>query len=600
MARKKLFLVTAVLGVFFLSFSTASAEILETILTEDWESGQGNWTISNGVWEVGFPTAGPTDCRVEGSTGCAGTVLDDNYPGDTDSRLISPPVQLPTVDPGERISLSFWQWFSYAGCDQGLVQISVWDQSTSTWSAWTNVDGTIVDNSPWSRRLDDLTSYAGEIVRIAFYHTAQGGGNCSSISTGWYVDDIEIIKYSPAFSGGFETGWDDWGADRGVWQVGTPTAGPFECNGGSQCAGTVLNTNYPGATDSRLISPPVQLPTVDPGERISLSFWQWFSYAGCDIGYVQISVWDQSTSTWSAWTNVDGTIVDNSPWSRRLDDLTSYAGKIVRIAFYHTAQTGGNCSSSSTGWYIDDIELIKHSPAISGDFETGWDDWGADRGVWQVGTPTAGPSECNGGSQCAGTVLDGDYPGATDSRLISAPIQLQNTIDIFAQEPSLRFWHWFSYAGCDQGFVQISVWDQDMETWSDWQTIGNTVTGISSVWSSRRDDLSAFVGKIVRIAFYHTAQTGGNCSSSSTGWYVDDIRLPGVFLLPCEGDFDNDGDVDGSDLSKFAGDFGRTDCSLADFCTADFDADGDVDGSDLFVFVEDFGKTDCFDRDPFE
>jgi hypothetical protein len=28
----------------------------------------------------------------------------------------------------------------------------------------------------------------------------------------------------------------------------------------------------------------------------------------------------------------------------------------------------------------------------------------------------------------------------------------------------------------------------------------------------------------------------------------------------CEGDFDGDGDVDGSDLAVFAADFGRTDC----------------------------------------
>lgn len=29
---------------------------------------------------------------------------------------------------------------------------------------------------------------------------------------------------------------------------------------------------------------------------------------------------------------------------------------------------------------------------------------------------------------------------------------------------------------------------------------------------------------------------------------------------PCEGNFDDDGDVDGSDLSVFAADFWRTDC----------------------------------------
>jgi subtilisin family serine protease len=62
---------------------------------------------------------------------------------------------------------------------------------------------------------------------------------------------------------------------------------------------------------------------------------------------------------------------------------------------------------------------------------------------------------------------------------------------------------------------------------------------------------------------------------------------------PCEGDFDFDGDVDGSDLAIFAADFGRTNCSPADPCEGDFDGDGDVDGSDLAVFAADFGRTDC-------
>jgi len=59
----------------------------------------------------------------------------------------------------------------------------------------------------------------------------------------------------------------------------------------------------------------------------------------------------------------------------------------------------------------------------------------------------------------------------------------------------------------------------------------------------------------------------------------------------CEGDFDGDSDVDGSDLATFAADFGRTDCSGD--CEGDFDNDGDVDGSDLAVFAADFGRTDC-------
>lgn len=63
------------------------------------------------------------------------------------------------------------------------------------------------------------------------------------------------------------------------------------------------------------------------------------------------------------------------------------------------------------------------------------------------------------------------------------------------------------------------------------------------------------------------------------------------YIPACEGDFDTDCDVDGSDLAVFAADFGRTDC--AGDCEGDFDEDGDVDGSDLAVFAADFGRTDC-------
>ena len=68
-----------------------------------------------------------------------------------------------------------------------------------------------------------------------------------------------------------------------------------------------------------------------------------------------------------------------------------------------------------------------------------------------------------------------------------------------------------------------------------------------------------------------------------------------ITLGSCKGDFDNDGDVDGSDLAVFAADFGRTDCSTGDKCEGDFDKDNDVDGFDLAVFAADFGRTDCLE-----
>ena len=85
----------------------------------------------------------------------------------------------------------------------------------------------------------------------------------------------------------------------------------------------------------------------------------------------------------------------------------------------------------------------------------------------------------------------------------------------------------------------------------------------------------------------------GTSSSDSYSNYAGFIWALVGLPPPCEGDFDHDGDVDGSDLAVFAADFGRTDCGSGPPCEGDFDGDGDVDVSDMAVFAADFGRTNC-------
>ena len=63
----------------------------------------------------------------------------------------------------------------------------------------------------------------------------------------------------------------------------------------------------------------------------------------------------------------------------------------------------------------------------------------------------------------------------------------------------------------------------------------------------------------------------------------------------CEGNFDNDLDVDGDDLTTFLTDSGRSSwvdpCTGADPCNGDFDCDSDVDGDDLTLFLADSGRS---------
>ena len=61
----------------------------------------------------------------------------------------------------------------------------------------------------------------------------------------------------------------------------------------------------------------------------------------------------------------------------------------------------------------------------------------------------------------------------------------------------------------------------------------------------------------------------------------------------CEGDFEPDGDVDGTDAVAFKGDFFRKDCSTNPPCNGDFICDGDVDGTDALMFKADFFRKDC-------
>jgi hypothetical protein len=175
--------------------------------------------------------------------------------------------------------------------------------------------------------------------------------------SGQTEENIGVSVLGVPYYENFESGWDGWSADRGVWQVGTPTAGPTSCHNGTQCAGTNLDGNYPPDTDSSLISPSIQLPAVSAGEEIHLRFWQWFSYAANDQGYVQVSVYNASTGLWENWQNVGSAIWQTSLyWSFTDRDLTQFAGQRIRIAFYHTASSAYPYGES-TGWYIDDVEI---------------------------------------------------------------------------------------------------------------------------------------------------------------------------------------------------------------------------------------------------
>lgn len=546
---------------------------------EGFEDGWNGWHTEMGVWEVGLHSG-----SYEGAN-CAGTVIGDNYPFATDSRLVSPIIEVPAKAQNELVLLEFWHWFSYwyaywddgcnagwGGNDKGYVQVQSYNSNTLEWSGWSTLLTISRYSGTWVPAQVDLSAYAGKRIRIGFYHTdaTEDTSSCYSThhyeSTGWYVDSLRLFKepvmtFTESASFDFEDGWGGWHADGGIWQVGQPTSGPLSAHSGAACVATKLGGNYPWETDSRLMSPEIDMPDVAAGEELVLRFWEWFSYwygyrndgcnavwGGNDKGYVQIQTFNTNTVSWSSWTTLHTVSRSSAGWAPGQVDLTAYAGMRVRFAFYHVDGTEdtSNCYGThhyqSSGWYLDDI-VVEKRPIITFSqpqvFESGWDGWYANHGIWQVGIPSSGPAIAHSGVTCAGTTLSGNYPWETDSSLISPPIDVPDVVSV---EPVvLKFWQWFDYwsgnydDGCNSGFsevdhgeVYIQVLDPLTLNWSSW-TNEATYRRTSAAWTSTEIDLSNYTGKRIRVAFSHydATEDTSNCYGihhyEDPGWYIDDV-----------------------------------------------------------------------------
>jgi hypothetical protein len=503
--------VILITSAFFLLFQSNS---LAQVLSENWESPTWytKWMITAGTWEVGVPTSGPN--AAHGGANCAATVLAGNYAEGVDSRLISPSFTVPSANQNPR--LRFWHWFSFNSDDYGKVQIK-----TSSGTQWIDIGGSYVNTGSgvWTYPSIDLSAYSGQNVQIAFYfHSQTNYYGSTYVSTGWYLDDVIVETGTVAFDNPktWESGLGDWGVDKGTWEVGTPTSGPSATHGGTKCAATVLGGNYAEGVDSRLISPSFVVPATSQNPR--LRFWHWFSFNSDDYGKVQIK-----TTSGTHWIDISGSYINTGSgvWTYPSIDLSAYSGQNVQIAFYFHSQNNYYGSTYvSTGWYLDDVTVETGPVPLNNPetWESGIGGWGVDKGTWEVGTPTSGPTAAHSGTKCASTVLAGNYAEGVDSRLISPAF----TVPSANQNPRLRFWHWFSFNSDDYGKVQIKT-----TSGTEWIDIGGSYVNTGSgVWTYPSIDLTVYSGQNVQIAFYFHSQTNYYGSTYvSAGWYIDDFAI---------------------------------------------------------------------------
>ncbi len=343
-----------------------------------------------------------------------------------------------------------------------------------------------------------------------------------------FIDDFEAYTADD---------WGDWYSDNAIWELGLPTTGPAECYSGERCMATMLDANYPYGPDSRLISPIITLPEVVVAEKLLLRYRHRFSYSGSDYAEVQLRVFE--SDAWGAWVPLKRSTSYNQVWHHDRIDLTDYAGKKIQIGFLHVDGTerccfdNRNVHAESSGWYIDDVEIVTQEIPVLADFtdfegfsEGNWNGWYSSNGIWELGLPTTGPAECYSGEKCMATMSDANYPYGPDSRLISPIVTLPEVV--VAEELLLRYRHRFSYSGSDYAEVQLRVFESD--AWGAWIPLKKN-TSYNQVWHHGRIDLTDYAGKKIQIGFLHVDSTerccfdNRNVHAESSGWYVDDVEI---------------------------------------------------------------------------
>ncbi|MCF7837456.1 MAG: S8 family serine peptidase [Candidatus Marinimicrobia bacterium] len=148
---------------------------------------------------------------------------------------------------------------------------------------------------------------------------------------------------------------------------------------------------------------------------------------------------------------------------------------------------------------------------------------------WQHGQPLYGPEAAASGSNCWGTILNGNYPVLARATLTSPTVTV-------LEYPRLIFKSWWSFSGGrDFGRVEVN----DGSGWVNMRTLRRESEG----WETVEISLERFAGKSLRVRFAFESDERW----VAAGWYVDDVEIShfrphGLVLMNTLVQDDSDGD----------------------------------------------------------
>lgn len=354
------------LALFFTYENSAQYSNCDSVVFfENFEGPTGGWSVDNGLWQIGVDTI----AGFKSYSKVAGTLLNGRIPNDTYTTRLNRIFVLPSITQNEELRIRFWSWFHRQNSVQVSVQIRV-DTGGGYFDSWRTINSPSTTSwSPWSHSSVELTKFAGKRVNIGFAFSATYNTWYPAGGYGWYIDDVKIVKsvasvslpavwdfeQDSAMCSGFNECW--W-ADKFLWQSGRSTwVAPYS---DTTCYGTVLNGNIPNDSYStKLISPPIQLPTQMGGTGVMLRFRYAFYRENNVNATVHIAV-DSGGGRWGGFdVTLAGPYTANTDWTRPAIYIPStYAGKRVQFGFSLNATYNTWYPAGGAGMYVDDVDVF--------------------------------------------------------------------------------------------------------------------------------------------------------------------------------------------------------------------------------------------------
>ncbi|MEW2922524.1 chondroitinase family polysaccharide lyase [Muricauda sp. ANG21] len=505
--------------------------------SEDFEGGSlGDWTsvqVSGGasVWEY----------RLDGTYGQFARInTNQNHGSDTENWLVSPPLDMETLDNVSLSFLSAHKWGTDASNDMTLWVTTNYsgDVTTTSWVELAYTEPSTSDYQRYSSGSIDLNAYKGSGTRIAFKATSDGSSNATR---NFHIDDINIttsqyvasLPYSESFEDGSLGHWaplDQEGVN--FWYHNSDSFGNYAKITGNKDEGIsskdwlispAIDLDEP--YDSELIFDSARKYGTDNSNRLSL--WISTNYNG-----------DMYEAIWQELTFTAPSTNDYSWYSSGFIDLSAFKGNIVHIAFKASSDGSNNATRN---FHVDNIN-VKEKPTLHQlthlqNFESGslgqWESVRTSGNVtyneWYYNAPT--------GHKFA------KIQGNKDEGVVSENWLISPLLDLNVGQASTLDFQMAQQYGTDNATTFSVLISQDYEgdvNAATWTSLGFTepATNDFIFYHSGLIDLDAFHGERVHIAFKTTHDGSTNATRN---YYVDDIQIkekPFIINPPYKDEFD--------------------------------------------------------------